>query len=388
MTNTPAGWYPDPYDPRRLRWWDGSQWTDSTHPLEQGAEQTVQAPETSPTAQYGGLPSAASSGASPGGRAGGSGGLSGQFAPPSGQGPAGGQEPPSGQGFGGPGQPPSYGDPALWGGGQTAQLPMPDFGSQPQRNSAMPWVLGGVALLAALALILGGTLFLLNRANNDQPVARDVTQAPLSPGATNGPQESPTPGPSVSASPQTPPTPVDGRISDPVTGLSYPFPGKPWEVRTQPFTQSGDPTELVITSGYSAVSMAAYDGKKGDDWVGSVYAAQLPEVFPYQSSNDLEVATGSLLTGYEQSFYGPQHTREILRNEALTVSGHQGWIVEFQMDFTAQSNANHWKWKKERGAFVLVDRGQGERPSMLYISVPDNLDQSVITQVLDSLEAS
>ena len=25
--STPAGWYPDPSDPARLRWWDGSQWT-------------------------------------------------------------------------------------------------------------------------------------------------------------------------------------------------------------------------------------------------------------------------------------------------------------------------------------------------------------------------
>ncbi|MEZ5115258.1 MAG: heavy metal-binding domain-containing protein [Candidatus Nanopelagicales bacterium] len=28
--NPPAGWYPDPHDPTRLRWWDGAQWTDQT----------------------------------------------------------------------------------------------------------------------------------------------------------------------------------------------------------------------------------------------------------------------------------------------------------------------------------------------------------------------
>lgn len=28
----PAGWYPDPHDPRRLRWWSGSEWTAYTHP--------------------------------------------------------------------------------------------------------------------------------------------------------------------------------------------------------------------------------------------------------------------------------------------------------------------------------------------------------------------
>lgn len=30
--STPAGWYPDPSDPSRTRWWDGTQWTDHTPP--------------------------------------------------------------------------------------------------------------------------------------------------------------------------------------------------------------------------------------------------------------------------------------------------------------------------------------------------------------------
>src|SRR5262245_11018082 len=156
MTNTPAGWYPDPYDPRQLRWWDGSQWTDSTHPLEQGAKQTVQASDTPPTAQFGPVEyGPAQSGTGPSGTAQYGAGTA-QFGasspgPPPGSTPGG----PSGQ-FAQPGsQPPPYSGPGLWGGGKTEQLPMPDFGSQPQRNSAMPWVLGGVALLAALALILG-----------------------------------------------------------------------------------------------------------------------------------------------------------------------------------------------------------------------------------------
>lgn len=31
--DVPAGWYPDPRDPRQIRWWDGTGWTESTAPM-------------------------------------------------------------------------------------------------------------------------------------------------------------------------------------------------------------------------------------------------------------------------------------------------------------------------------------------------------------------
>jgi len=37
-SNVSAGWYPDPHgDPQLLRYWDGSQWTEHTHPAGGGA---------------------------------------------------------------------------------------------------------------------------------------------------------------------------------------------------------------------------------------------------------------------------------------------------------------------------------------------------------------
>jgi hypothetical protein len=36
--DAPAGWYPDPRDPRRIRWWDGTGWTETTQPAPTGAE--------------------------------------------------------------------------------------------------------------------------------------------------------------------------------------------------------------------------------------------------------------------------------------------------------------------------------------------------------------
>ncbi|MEU5027600.1 phospholipid scramblase-related protein [Streptomyces milbemycinicus] len=47
--NTPAGWYADPQGtPNLLRWWDGAQWTEHTHPGQPGQFPQQQAPAADP----------------------------------------------------------------------------------------------------------------------------------------------------------------------------------------------------------------------------------------------------------------------------------------------------------------------------------------------------
>ncbi|MBB6475501.1 DUF2510 domain-containing protein [Sphaerisporangium rubeum] len=474
MTQTPAGWYPDPYGTPQLRWWDGTQWTDATHPVEgtqgqgpvstgqwaqpgtgpqaspQGRSDTgpQQAPQDSPGTgpqqsvspgtgpqNTGPQPSfqpnpGASSYPLPGG---GQTGPSGQPGP-SGQSPATGpyggpgQFGQPGQGtapYGGPGQgtaqyggPGPYGQQRTeqygaaglpsyagqqnqqpWGGGGTTQLPSPHFGAPPppKKRSPLPWVLGGgaVVILLVVALVIG-----LSLVNNGTPTAgtgatpepSDIeTLEPLDPQVTPPLEQDPSPAPSASDSlPAELAKPDGDKIKDPRSGLEFYYPGGSFTVPSWADVNGNGPADPRFprwTGGYQAPSQENYDGQ-GNDWLGTVLSGRLPDAFEYSGPADLRKTTGELLLAYEPVFYSPPHKRKGLKDEAIDVSGKKGWVLRFRMDFTEEAKKAGWKWKTEEGAFVVVDQGPGQRPSMLYVSVPDNLDTSLIDRVLDSLKAS
>ncbi|MFC4586201.1 DUF2510 domain-containing protein [Sphaerisporangium corydalis] len=448
MTQTPAGWYPDPYGTPQLRWWDGTQWTDATHPLEgpagQGAPVTTgqwAQPGTGPQGAGPQPPPGTGQNPQPGTGQNPQPGTGQNPQPGTGQNPQGtgpyprpgtGANPQPGMGpypqpgppqpgtgpyappgtpqFGPPpgqqataqfGQPVGpYGAPAQqqWGNqGGTAQFPVPEFGPQgppPKKGSMLPWVIGGgaVVVLLVVALIIG--ISVMNRGTT--PVA-DSTPDPTTSIEPSDPQITPpletTPAPSPSDSTDFPaelPQPKGNVITDPRTGLSYAFPGGPWTVpKWSDLNGTGpaDPNFPQWTGGYETTSQKNYDGQN-HDWVGQVLTCRLPEAFDYAGPQDLRNSAGALLVNYEKLFYSPPHKRKIVKDAALDVSGKKAWILRFEMDFTAESKKNNWKFTKEEGFFLVVDQGAGARPSVMYASVPDNLDTKVIDRVVDSLKAS
>ncbi|GLX07645.1 hypothetical protein Misp03_45710 [Microbispora sp. NBRC 16548] len=334
MTTTPAGWYPDPYGSPLLRWWDGTQWTDATHAPGQEAGAPPQAPQQAPQ----------------------------QAAQ----------------------QAPQWTQPQWGPQNQTAQLPMPEFGAPRRTAPVWPWIVGGIAAVVVLALVIGGAVIVLRDRAGAALARPDTTATAPQLDQTVPPEQEP-----QQSTPPLPqlPQPSGDRITDPVTGLSYAYPGDKWQVpESKDINNPADPTSPLWTSGCQATSQSNYDGR-GNDWVGSVYTAEVPQVFPNSGAQGLGPLAQGLLLTYDRAWYGIQHDRKILRNEALTVSGKQGWVIEFEMDFTKVAEANNLKWKKEKGAIILVDRGQNARPAMLYVSVPDNLDQSVIKRLEDSLQS-
>ncbi|WP_433433291.1 DUF2510 domain-containing protein [Nonomuraea sp. CA-141351] len=358
-TQTPAGWYPDPYGEPQLRWWDGNQWTDAVHAQQpgQGAPQPGSGPQPQPQPQPGSGPQPQSSP-----------GWSATPANPTLQ-------------YGQPtfGQS-AYGQPtptAQWPG---APLPGPGYGPPRKQGNPMPWVFGGLAALVVVALIVVAGIFFVNRNSSE-------TASPPSPADTFEQQ----PPPSNEPPPSQPPTqgtvelpePVDGRITDEQAGLSFQVPDS-WKVPPSNEINGTDPTQQTWSSAVQATAQAKYDGQ--GDWVGNVYTGLLNELYPYSDASGMGDTAKAVFVDFSTQYYQLPHETKVVQDKAMKIGDKDAWVLQFELDFSKVSAEKGYKWKKENGAVVLMDRGEGERPAIVYASVPDNLGTDVLGKVLGSLK--
>ncbi|MFI7706432.1 DUF2510 domain-containing protein [Nonomuraea sp. NPDC049480] len=360
-TQTPAGWYPDPYGEPLLRWWDGNQWTDATHAQEQGPSQPQQQPASGPQPQQ-----QPASGPQP----------QQQSRPDWSVTPANPTlqygRPTYGQSAYGQPTPPTQ----QWGGPQQAG---PGYGPPPKQGNPLPWVFGGLAALLVVALIVVAGIFFVNRSSEvalPRPTETSESQEP----PTNEPPSSQPPSQGSGQLPQ----PAGGRITDPQAGISYSVPDD-WTVPPAINPPSPPPTLQLWTGGVQAVSQA--NVIDGDDWIGNVFSGVLNELYPYSgAASGMSETAKAVFMDFTTRYYALPHESKIVAEKAMKIGDRDAWVLQFELDFTKVSEEKNYKWKKENGAIVLMDRGSGERPAILYTSVPDNLGTDVVATVLGSLK--
>jgi hypothetical protein len=247
------------------------------------------------------------------------------------------------------------------------------YGGMLRRNrSRLMWM---VALGTAVAMLITGVLvgvFGSSTAPHSKPAAATrhpaaTHRATPSPSATNAPSTTATTG-----------TPV----ADTASGLSYALLAAPW--------QPGCPGSLnnavfAWSAGENAVA-GLVPAAGNSPWYASACSGLLPQQYAYTSTADLPQTAMNLVSAFDTAYFASlPHVRATEENSPLQVSGHPGWLVEFQM--TYQNAAGQGlAWQTQMGAVVVVDRGAGQPPAVLYVTVPNNLGTANIGVILASMQ--
>jgi hypothetical protein len=248
------------------------------------------------------------------------------------------------------------------------------YGAMLRRNRVrLMWV---VALGTAVAMLITGVLVGVFGSGSD-PHAGPAAAATKHSAATRSaaPSASATDTPSTTATTGTP-------VSDAASGLSYALLAAPW--------QPGCPGTLnnatfSWSAGENAVAgMIASAGNS--PWYASACSGLLAQQYPYTSVADLPQTAMNLVSAFDSGYFASlPHTRSTLENNPLQVSGHPGWLVEFQMTYQ-NAAAQGLAWQTQLGAVEVVDRGSGQPPAVLYVTVPDNLGTASIGVILASMQ--
>ncbi len=309
-----SGWYPDPGGGQDLyRFWDGKAWSAATSP-NPSAPPPVLGPLGGPPAQpLGAQPQA---GQSTGG------------------------QPYGAQGTGGQ---PYAGQPAY--GSAYAQ-----YQQTQQKKSPVGWWLAGAALVLVIVVVAVIAIRAATGAGGSDPL-------PNLPGGQSTSSTCPNEDPSPSISPD----PNDGRVHG--GPVSMPELGSPW---SPPRIETRVPfgTDAKIQS---VTDQEDYDGT--NSWVASVLVAELQAGDGFFSPEQGSAIVVKCILG---SFYADAPvTSDVKVNEAATIDGQEGWIVESQLSFDIPG-------LRAKGELLIVAIvSAGATSGLFYASVPDTQPELV-----------
>ena len=258
-------------------------------------------------------------------------------------------------------------------GGPDGQAPDNRYGYQEAQRRRRLWLIGG--LTAGTAVAIAVIVIVANSmGGSPSPTAADQTQVSTPPSPTAAAS------PTVTASPSASATPPASVLSDGQSGLSYAQLGTPWE--------AGCPSDLSSafpwTAGESAIAGQVNSGQT--TWYGEACSGPLPTQYNYTGVPDLENTATNVASTLGNAYYTAlDHTSSPVLSQPITVSGHAGWEIEYQITYT-NAAAQGATWTSEEGAVVVADTGTGNTPVVFFASVPNTLGATTVNSFVSSLQ--
>jgi Protein of unknown function (DUF2510) len=258
-------------------------------------------------------------------------------------------------------------------GGPDGQGPANRYGYQEAQRRRRLWLIGGIsggtAVAIAIIVIVANSM-----GGSPSTTAADQTQV------TTPPSPTAVASPTVTASPTASATPPASVLSDGQSGLSYTQLGTPWQAGCP----SGLSSAFPWTAGESAVAGQINGGQT--TWYGEACSGPLPAQYNYTGASDLENTATNVASTLGNAYYTAlDHTSAPVLSQPVSVSGHAGWEIEYQITYT-NAAAQGATWTSEEGAVVVADTGAGNTPVVFFTSVPNTLGATTVNSLVSSLQ--
>jgi hypothetical protein len=260
-------------------------------------------------------------------------------------------------------------------GGPDGQGPANRYGYQEAQRRRRLWLIGGISAGTAVAIAI---IVIVANGVGGSPstTAADQTQVTTPP----SPTAAASPSASASASPTASATPPASVLSDGQSGLSYTQLGTPWQAGCP----SGLSSAFPWTAGESAVAGQINGGQT--TWYGEACSGPLPAQYNYTGASDLENTATNVASTLGNAYYTAlDHTSAPVLSQPVSVSGHAGWEIEYQISYT-NAAAQGATWTSEEGAVVVADTGAGNTPVVFFASVPNTLGATTVDSLVSSLQ--
>jgi hypothetical protein len=165
-----------------------------------------------------------------------------------------------------------------------------------------------------------------------------------------------------------------GVVTDSAAGVSVTIPaGAGWAKVTSP----GDGFTMM----YRKAATGSGSASPGE---GTVVAAEpLPGTIAYHGPADLKADGVRAADVIAASYFSASHSKPAVSVRSRTLSGEQSYVITFH---GAIANSNAKKSSASQPAVVvIINRGTGHRPGVLFVTAPGASGSSLISQITATL---